>query len=673
MKPVFRLILSILAGLMSCTGIFAQDVHLNMKAEDFIKVFGSPDEETGYDTDEGYVRMLFYGDDFFSFYNNCLKKINVITPRFTLNIFGSDSIKVGDSFAKLLEHSGQTLELVSSVDDHKTYSFITGDGVNESITISLSGDVIRGFNIEKKYSEDSFKQEFKLFFETSFNPSAVIPDNTSWPGNIKPMWGKAKYSLSQDKSFVICCVPFVSELNTAVLYSGQECPDISRRLVIMKYLDGSERFKQSIVSIIPRTGISRGDEFDGLVVYNNVNTGSCFAWECYEDGRLVYSKYPVRKVQEAVSEVNIQYRLGQKVFYLGGESVIPQNAWKIIVSNRMDTTLICSMNFTSGQTDENVKAEKNKYTFSSVLNPDFSAIDFPEEEILTTQNQEKPEDIGQEETSKQEIPDESWEQETVNEETELPKYLGRADNLSGIKRLQNNPVSLAYELRKSLKENNKEQYVLVGTNSDYCTYSIKTETGIIIELLSGKKTIESEIFQYRDEFYSFKGKALSMIDFKFPYALPVASGTKVRMIPDHREKYRSYAVLINEGEQVYAMRSGKLCLTDDPRCILVCHKDGTFAAYMNVDDACVFPGSGVNTGDRIGVCGAGKLSISIFYLDANKLKATAGDMYTHLTPYFRTAEGDVKLETEVEYESLVDTDIITKEMSAGQRKRYQNK
>jgi len=98
--------------------------------------------------------------------------------------------------------------------------------------------------------------------------------------------------------------------------------------------------------------------------------------------------------------------------------------------------------------------------------------------------------------------------------------------------------------------------------------------------------------------------------------------------------------------------------------------DGTFAAYMNVDDVSVLPGDYVQPGEIIGVSGGGKISISIFYLDANKIGSDYALLYTHLTPYIKTENGDVKLETGVEYVSVVDQDIITREMSASAKKKY---
>ena len=256
--------------------------------------------------------------------------------------------------------------------------------------------------------------------------------------------------------------------------------------------------------------------------------------------------------------------------------------------------------------------------------------------------------------------------QTVADEP-LPEYFGKTDNLSSIIRPKEAPISLRQEKMDKDKNSDKDVKAVMCESTDYCDCTIK-----ISDLLYTAKSGTCQLCTARGSFkYSWRrGKAVSGLDVRFPYALPVAPGTKVKLISDPREKHRSYAVLAEIGEPVFAMRAGVVCSTEDEGSILVYHKDGTFAAYMNVDDRCVLPGDRVKAGDGIGKCGSGRLSISIFYLDKNILSVCNKYPYTHLSPYFRTTDGDVKLSPGTEYVSFIDDELIMKEMSKGQKKRY---
>jgi len=645
-------------GILSVQDVFSQEVKMNMTRDEFVSVFGSPSHETFYDTDDtGRTYMLFYGDDFFSFTKDRLTLLNVMSEGFALSVNNSASITVGDRFSEICQNTECRFEQVVSYGKYDNYHCTIEDGKID-VQLYVSEDIVKNFTVEKKSPDGSVSREFRAFFESVFQPVSEVPENSLWPAGIDPLWKQAAYMVSKDKGSITCCVPFVPELNTSAKYSGEDCPDIGRRLVITKLLDDSSRFKQSVVSVVPKAGLSAGDEFTGLVVYNNVNTGSCFAWECYEGGRLVYSKFPSQNAQAAVSSLNIGLRLTHKLYYAGGGGVISDSDWAFITANRTDVTQAYSQLFPPGRTQESVMAEKRKYSFISVLNPEFSM-------------EEEQEEMGREVAFQEQDMPESREVSPADT-VPLPTYFGKADNLSAILRLSQSPLTLDYETRESKMEPKEDKTVVICTNIDYCPYTIKTDDGKIIRVNPGKKDMDNGHWNPQRSFryYYFRGNAISNVDYKFPYALPVASGTKVTLIPDERERYRSFAVLMNVGDPVYAMRGGRVCLTDDERSVLICHEDGTFAAYMNVDDACVSAGGYVHPGDRIGICGGGKLSVSIFYLDANKLGGTYGSNYTHLTPYIRTAGGDVKLETGVEYISVIDADIITKEMGALQKKKY---
>jgi len=664
-------------GILSVRDVFCQEMKMNMTRDEFVSVFGTPSYETFFDTYTGRTYMLFYGDDYFSFMNDRLSSLNVMSEGFALYVHKSDSITVGDRFSEICRNTVCRFEQVESYGKHDIYHCMIEGGETE-IRLSVYGDIIRSFIVEKKSVSAPVIREFRAFFESAFQPVSDVPENSLWPAGICPRWKQAVCAVAKDKGSITCCVPFVPELNTSAKYSGKDCPDVGRRLVMTKLLDDSSRFKQSEVSVVPKAGLSAGDEFTGLVVYNNVNTGSCFAWECYEGGRLVYSKFPSQKAQTAVSSSNIGIRLAHKLYYAGGEGVISDRDWAIIAANRTDVTQAYSQLFPPGRTQESVMAEKKKYSFSSVLNPEFSMEE--KQEIQDERQEDRQEVMEQEEPRQEDSPQEQDKSESADDVQEvspadtvpLPAYFGKADNLSAILHLDQSPLTLDYETRENKMDANNDKEVMVCTNIDHCPYTIRIDNGRIIRVNPGKGDFDNGHWNLQREFryYYFRGNVISNVNYKFPYALPVAPGTKVSLIPDEREKYRSFAVLMNVGDPVYAMRGGRVCLTDDERSVLIYHADGTFAAYMNVDDACVGAGGYVLPGDRIGVCGGGKLSISIFYLDENKVGSNSGYKYTHLTPYVRTVGGDVKLETGVEYISVLDSDIITKEMGALQKKKY---
>jgi len=648
--------------MLFCPDLSGQDMRLGMTKDEFINLFGKPDKDVRLDEDGSQHTMLFYGDDSFGFVADQLWSISVISQNFPLYLCNPEGIMVGDQFSSLTKNTDCKFELYSSDNKLETLRY-AGDLGNAELFLLVSQNVIIGFTMSLKITEDfSQIREFKAFFDSSYNPVADRPDNSLWPARIKVLWRQMALLPSTDKTSVTCCIPFIPELNVWASYSGKACPAVSRRLVITKYLDGSNIYKQNIVSIVPKADSVPGEGFSGLIVYNNVNTMSCSAWECYENGLLVYSRYP----ENGTPGEKARFRLGKKVIYTGGSDAISNDDWLIIAANRMDITSSYPESFSNGRTEDNVKAEKGHFTYISKVNPVFKQFEnhtlaqtgnLPDKgDTLLAQNSSEVPVSGE--------PEVSGDPEISGvEEEELPAFLGKTDNLSRIVTLVNDPIKTNFEEKK-------EKTVLICENSDFCEYTIKMDDGLMTSVNPGRTELPNDEYATGIRYQWFRGKAISNINIKFPYALPVASLTNVKLINDSREKHRSFAVIIKIGEPVFAMRGGRVCKVDDEHSVLICHKDGTFAAYMNVDDICVVPGNEVIPGENIGKCGGGKLSISIFYLDANKIKGDSGYFYTHITPYIRTVSGDVKLETHTEYVSLTDTDIIIREMNSIQKKKY---
>jgi hypothetical protein len=227
------------------------------------------------------------------------------------------------------------------------------------------------------------------------------------------------------------------------------------------------------------------------------------------------------------------------------------------------------------------------------------------------------------------------------------------------------------------ERNDRNEHVLNYENNHFCDYYVTrkdalsaiAKPGSSLIFKSGNYEEVNNFLRTSTGFRYYKGSPVSKFNPAFPYALPVKDGAKTRAIADKRQPVRSYAFLIMEGEPVYAMRSGKVCQCDDPRCLLVYHKDGTFAAYMGFESTTVGEGLSVRTGDEIGTCGKSRLCVSFFFLDPNKLDEKTYP-YTHFTPYVRTSEGDVKLPLQQDITAVVDADLISMDMSKAARKKY---
>ena len=69
------------------------------------------------------------------------------------------------------------------------------------------------------------------------------------------------------------------------------------------------------------------------------------------------------------------------------------------------------------------------------------------------------------------------------------------------------------------------------------------------------------------------------------------------------------------------------------------------------------------------------MSLTVFFLDKNLFEdgKTIVHPYTHIMPVFRTDQGDVRLEENTVYKAVVDADLITREMSKSERKRFLKK
>lgn len=217
-------------------------------------------------------------------------------------------------------------------------------------------------------------------------------------------------------------------------------------------------------------------------------------------------------------------------------------------------------------------------------------------------------------------------------------------------------------------------------NNDYCHY-LHIQDGDKTVLRPGKNTVykrsKGELespYKYGKTYYLYRGCFPNKkFDPFFTYALPFKDGARVRWKIDRREPKRTLLMQCESCDTVYASRSGVACrINPDKSSLLVYHNDCTFAGYMNMTECFISPGQQVNTGDPIGISNSEGLSMTIFFLDEN-LFADGKHIvhpYTHIMPVFRTDKGDIRLETKTIYRSVIDADILTREMSKSERKRY---
>ena len=217
-------------------------------------------------------------------------------------------------------------------------------------------------------------------------------------------------------------------------------------------------------------------------------------------------------------------------------------------------------------------------------------------------------------------------------------------------------------------------------NNDFCDY-VHLSEGDFKTLRPGKNTIykrsKGELespYRYGKKYHLYRGRFLDKkFDPYFVYAFPFKDDAMIRWKLDRREPKRTLLMQCESCDTVYAIRSGVVCTINSGKSeILVYHDDHTFAGYMNLQESLVVPGQKLRTGEPVGVTGNSTMSLTVFFLDKNLFEdgKTIVHPYTHIMPVFRTDQGDVRLEENTVYKAVVDADLITREMSKSERKRF---
>ena len=249
-----------------------------------------------------------------------------------------------------------------------------------------------------------------------------------------------------------------------------------------------------------------------------------------------------------------------------------------------------------------------------------------------------------------------------------------------LKSLMQRPFNI---IESNWERNSKEDLQLVYTNNDYCDYYVYRIDDRSYNLRPGKNTMFTipkgsnvdNPFKEPSSFMYFRGNFVKDFDIKFPYALPVKNGKVTAWKTDLRESVKTLNFYMHRGDTVYATRSGIACKTTNPRQLLIYHADHTFAAYLVMDENFIVPGEQVLTGQPVGIAGKTCVSITYFFLDENKFDAlqATGYAYSHFMPTFRTTEGDVIMEEKKKYEAVTDDDLIMRDMSKREQKKYLKK
>lgn len=273
------------------------------------------------------------------------------------------------------------------------------------------------------------------------------------------------------------------------------------------------------------------------------------------------------------------------------------------------------------------------------------------------------------------------------------------------KRNKDNSVEINYE-----KDLFGSFYVITKFNK--LTNSLDGEIAKVVKGKRGRlaclKPMDSQKgINYSYTYRSIRGNPNARIDKDFTYILPFEKNTEVYVKrlnnlgthfnekePKNWTAYQFYSkgeipvvaarkglvVRIVDGiksdtTQSYSFKSSK-------NEILIEHKDGTFARYnaLKAGSICVCEGQTVNPGDKIGLTGRYdkknkyQVRFMIYYLDKkllfNMSEMKHKSLNSYLKPLFLTSKGIVFLEMKQKYTARCTDDLIMKEFSRREKKKY---
>lgn len=249
---------------------------------------------------------------------------------------------------------------------------------------------------------------------------------------------------------------------------------------------------------------------------------------------------------------------------------------------------------------------------------------------------------------------------------------------------------------------------LGNSNTPRTVFSVKGTSGTLLTL---KPIHKDNPIQYSYTYRSIRGALLPKMDTSYVYLLPYVASENVRVSEAGflRAKYfgaeepldwKVYHFYTDKPATVVASRKGTVVSIkdghDDSKLegvayssktnnIYVEHTDGTLLEYdgfengsikVKVGDV-VFPGQplGTNVKRRDNQY---SIVYSLSYLKNanllnvdNKTMNTSESYYGWITPVFRTVDGDSKLDKNKRYTSVIPEELVTKEMSKKELKKYQ--
>jgi len=209
-------------------------------------------------------------------------------------------------------------------------------------------------------------------------------------------------------------------------------------------------------------------------------------------------------------------------------------------------------------------------------------------------------------------------------------------------------------------------------------------------------------FSYK--YYVYRGVANPNINEDYRYLIPVSNGKKVGVGKLNFQKSDSenepYGLVfkVSLGDTITASRGGliksivdvdvdntdEINLSIKSNRITIQHEDGTLAHYSNfaVGSSLVEKGDFILAGDPIAKAGQGSSEGgSSLYFHMTYMTLDVRDSRHHRSwsewhfykPKFITKEHEGELVPGVTYEALINSDLITQEMSKGEKKKYLKK
>jgi len=125
--------------------------------------------------------------------------------------------------------------------------------------------------------------------------------------------------------------------------------------------------------------------------------------------------------------------------------------------------------------------------------------------------------------------------------------------------------------------------------------------------------------------------------------------------------------------------SGRVTYRKSVNSILVEHEDGTYANYSVLDSIFVSVGNRIHPDGPIGIAGSYdgenyQLRLSLYYLQIAPPRSTNPQTtfnYHYFYPVFATTTGDTKLTMREHYQPAITMELITREMTRREARKYQ--